>query len=55
MLLMCLEVLREGFVCFPVRDLEGLYRKLLSLVFLNFELPAKTLDFMFIEVTWKLG
>ena len=55
MLLMCLEVLREGFVCFPMRDWEGVCRKLLSLVFLNFELPVKTLDFIFIEVTRKLG
>ena len=32
MLLMCLEVLREGFFSFPVRDWEGVCRKLLSLV-----------------------
>ena len=32
MLLMCLEVLREGFFCFPRRDWEGICRKLLSLV-----------------------
>ena len=31
-LLMCLEVLREGFSYFPVRDWEGVRRKLLSLV-----------------------
>ena len=31
MLLMCLEVLREEF-CFPVRDWEGVCRKLLSLI-----------------------
>ena len=31
-LLMCLEVLREGFFYFPVRDWEGVRRKLLSLV-----------------------
>ena len=55
MLLMCLEVLREGFFCFPVRDWEGVCRKLLSLVFLNFEILAKMLNFIFIEVTWKLG
>ena len=55
MLLMCLEVLREGFFCFPVRDWEGVCRKLLPLVFLNFQLPAKMLNFIFIEVTWKLG
>ena len=55
MLLMCLEVLREGFFCFPVRDWEGVCRKLLSLVFLNFQLLAKMLNFIFIEVTWKLG
>ena len=52
---MCLEVLREGFFCFPVRDWEGVCRKLLSLVFLNFQLLAKMLNFIFIEVTWKLG
>ena len=54
-LLMCLEVLREGFFYFPVRDWEGVCRKLLPLVFLNFQLPAKMLNFIFIEVTWKLG
>ena len=55
MLMMCLEVLREEFFCFPVRDWEEIYRKILSLVFLNFELPAKMLNFIFTEVTWKLG
>ena len=55
MLLMCLEVLREGFFGFPVRDLEGVCRKPLSLLFLNFQLLAKMLNFIFIKVTWKLG
>ena len=55
MLLMYLEVLREEFFCFPVRDCEGICWKLLSLVFLNFQLLAKMLNFIFIEVTWKLG
>ena len=55
MLLMCPEVLREGFFCIPVRDWERVSRKLLSLVFLNFQLLAKMLNFIFIEVTWKLG
>ena len=55
MLLMCLEVLKKEFFCFPVRDWEGVCRKLLSLVFLNFEILAKMLNFIFIEVTWKLG
>ena len=63
MLLICLEVLREGFFCFPVkgkdweflRDWERVCRKLLSLVFLNFKRPAKMLNFIFIEVTWKLS
>ena len=55
MLLICLEALRDGFFCFPVRDWEGVCRKLLSLVFLNFQLLAKMLNFIFIEVTWKLG
>ena len=55
MLLMCLEVLREGLFCFPVRDWEGVCRKLLSLFFLNFQLLAKMLNFIFIRVTWKLG
>ena len=32
MLLMCIEVLGEEFFCFPVRDWEGVCRKLLSLV-----------------------
>ena len=32
LLLMCLEVLGEGFFCFPGRDREGICRKLLSLV-----------------------
>ena len=41
MLLMCLEVLREGFFSFPVRDWEGVCRKPLSLVFLIFQLLAK--------------
>ena len=54
MLLMCLEVLREGFFCFPVRDWEGVCRKLLSLIFIYFQLLAKLLNFIFIEVTWKL-
>ena len=36
MLLMDPEVLREGFFCyFPVRDWEGVCRKLLSLVKLD--------------------
>ena len=52
---MCLEVLREGFFGFPVRHLEGVCRKPLSLLFLNFQLLAKMLNFIFIEVTWKLG
>ena len=55
MLLMCLEVLTEGVFCFSVRDWEGVCRKLLSLVFLNFQLLTKMLNFIFIEVTWKLG
>ena len=55
MLLMCLEVLREGLFYFPVRDWEGVCRKLLSLFFLNFQLLAKILNFIFIRVTWKLG
>ena len=55
MLLVCLEVAREGFFCFPVRDWEGVYRKLLSLIFIHFQLLAKLLNFIFIEVTWKLG
>ena len=55
MLLMCLEVLREGFFCFPVRDCKGVCRKLLSLVFLNFQLLAKMLNFIFNKVTWKVG
>ena len=54
MLLICIETLREGFFCFPVRDWKGFCRKLLSLVFLNFQLLAKTLNFIFIEVTRKL-
>ena len=55
MLLMRLEVLREGFFCFPLRDWEGVCWKLLSLVSLNFEFLAKMLNFIFIKVTWKLG
>ena len=54
MLLVCLEVAREGFFCFPVRDWEGVCRKLLSLIFMHFQLLAKLLNFIFIEVTWKL-
>ena len=54
MLLMCLEVLREGFFCFPVRDWEGICWRLLSLAFLNFQLLSKILNFIFIEVTWNL-
>ena len=54
MLLACLEVLREGFFCFPVRDWEGDCRKLLSLVFLNFQLLPKMLNLIFIKVTCKL-
>ena len=46
---------KEGFFCFLVRDWKGVCRKLLSLVFLNFQLLAKMLNFIFIEVTWKLG
>ena len=55
MLLMCLEVLKERFFGFTVRDWEGICRKLMSIVFLNFQLLAKMLNFIFIEVTWKLG
>ena len=55
LLLLCLEVPREGFFCFPVRDWEGVCRKLLPLVFLNFQVLSKMLNFLFIEVTWKLG
>ena len=54
-MLLCLEVLREGFFCFPVWDWEGVCRKLLPIVFLNFQLLAKMLNFIFIKVTWKLG
>ena len=46
---------KEGFFCFLVRDWKGVCRKLLSLVFLNFHLLAKRLNFIFIKVTWKLG
>ena len=49
MLLIFLELLREGFFCFPVRDWEAVCRKLLSLVFLNFQLQAKMLNFKFIK------
>ena len=49
MLLLSLEVLREGFFGFSVTDWEGVYRKLLSLVFLKFQLLAKMLDFIFIK------
>ena len=55
MLLMYLEVMRQGFFCFPVTDWERVCRKLLSLVFLNFQLLARMLNFIFIRVTWKLG
>ena len=55
MLLICLEVLREGFFCFPMRDWEGVCRKLLFLVFLNFQHLAKLLNFIFMEITWKFG
>ena len=55
MLLMCLEVLREGFLCFPVGDWEGVCKELLSLVFLSFQLLAKMLNFIFIEVTRIVG
>ena len=55
MLLMCLEVLREGYFCFAVRDWEGVCKKLLSIVFLNFQLLPKMLNFIFIEVRWILG
>ena len=55
MLLMCLEVLREGFFCLSLRDWERVCRKLLSLVFLNFQLLAKMLNFIFNKVTWKLS
>ena len=55
MLMMCLEVLRGEFFCFSVRDWEEICRKILSLLFLNFQLPAKMLNFIFTEVTWKLG
>ena len=49
-LLMCLDVVREGFFCFPVRDWEGVCGKLLPLVFLNSQLLAKMLNFIFIKV-----
>ena len=52
---MCLEVLREGSFCFSVRDWEEVCTKLLPLLFLNFQLLAKMLNFIFIEVTWKLN
>ena len=55
MLMMCLEVLRGEFFCFSVRDWEEICRKILSLLFLNFQLPAKMLNFIFTEVTRKLG
>ena len=51
---MFLEVLREGLFCFPVRDLEGICAKLLSLVFLNFQLLSKMLKFIFIEVNMEV-
>ena len=52
---MCLEKLMEGLFWFSVRDREEVRRKLLSLVLLNFQLLAKLLNFIFIEVTWKLS
>ena len=54
-MLLRLEVLGEGFFCLPVRECEGVCRKLSSLVFLNFLLLAKILNMKFIEVKWKLG
>ena len=46
---------REWVFCFPVRDWEGVCRKILSLVFLNFQLLVNMMIFIFIEFTWKLG
>ena len=46
----------EGKVfLFSSERLEGVSRKLLSLGFLNSQLLAKRLNFIFIEVTWKVG
>ena len=46
MLLMCPELLKEGFFCFPVRDWEGVCRKLLSLVFLfKFSTSSQNAEF----------
>ena len=54
-MLLCLKVLREGFFRFLVRGWEEVCRKLLPLIFLNFQLLVKMLNFIFITVTWKLG
>ena len=46
MLLMCLEVLSEGFFCFPVRDWEGVCRKpFLVSSFLNFSTSCQNAEF----------
>ena len=55
MLLMYLEVMRQGFFCFPVTDWERVCRKLLSLVFLNFQLLARMLNFIFIKSNMEIG
>ena len=44
MLLMCLEVLGEGFFCFPGTDWEEVYRKLLSLIKLNKRFGIRNID-----------
>ena len=54
-LLCCWSTEGRGFFCFPVRDWEGVCRKLLSLVFLNFQLLAKNAEFHIHQSHMEIG
>ena len=55
MLLMCLEVLREEFFCFSMRDWEGVCRKLLSLVFFKFSTSSQNAEFHIYQSHMEIG
>ena len=52
---MYLEMLWEGFFCFPVRHWEGVCGKLLSLVFLNFLTSSQNAEFHIHQSHMEIG
>ena len=54
MLLMCLEVLREGFFCFPVRLERGLQETIVS-SFLKFSASSQNAEFHIYRSHMEIG